>query len=291
MVKRLLGVLSYVGMLLVFGALAVRFLKPEWDQVRRSTRHGPVSRSSVLYTLGQWREIAAHFQQRNARYGALAGVGVLVVLGILVAVNYLSDAPEHAVGSHGQPAVQPVRADGEAGAGPEGPGQVHRVRPGGELRPIPAPARELRVQLQSGAGRVHRRRSATRISATAAERRHHPDGRHRVHGPHRACHDRLRAGPDQRPDQAAQPDQAEGLLPERTWREGSGELRTHGLQRHRRCPEARQLPVRQAGTRADERDSRRRHDDRRRRAHARTFSSRKCRSSRSTSPRRPASCS
>ena len=30
--QRLLGILSYVGMALVFGALAVRILRPEWDQ-------------------------------------------------------------------------------------------------------------------------------------------------------------------------------------------------------------------------------------------------------------------
>ena len=46
----------------------------------------------LLYTLGQWREIVACFGSRNARYGTLAGVSVLVVLGILVAVNYLSNA-------------------------------------------------------------------------------------------------------------------------------------------------------------------------------------------------------
>jgi ABC-type uncharacterized transport system involved in gliding motility auxiliary subunit len=89
MVKRLLGVLSYVGMLLVFGALAVRFLRPEWDQYAVYAAWTGLA-LVVLYTLGQWREIVAHFQQRNARYGALAGVGVLVVLGILIAVNYLS---------------------------------------------------------------------------------------------------------------------------------------------------------------------------------------------------------
>jgi ABC-type uncharacterized transport system involved in gliding motility auxiliary subunit len=89
MVKRLLGVLSYVGMLLVFGALAVRFFKPEWDQYAVYAAWTGLA-LVVLYTLGQWRDIAEHFRHRQARYGALAGVGVLVVLGILVAVNYLS---------------------------------------------------------------------------------------------------------------------------------------------------------------------------------------------------------
>jgi ABC-type uncharacterized transport system involved in gliding motility auxiliary subunit len=89
MVKRLLGILSYVGMLLVFGALAVRFFRPEWDQYAVYAAWTGLA-LVVLYTIGQWREIGEHFRQRNARYGALAGVSVLVVLGILIAVNYLS---------------------------------------------------------------------------------------------------------------------------------------------------------------------------------------------------------
>ena len=89
MIKRLLGILSYIGMLLVFGALAVRFLKPEWDQYAIYAAWSGLA-LVVLYTIGQWREIVAYFQQRNARYGAIASVGVLVFLGILVAVNYLS---------------------------------------------------------------------------------------------------------------------------------------------------------------------------------------------------------
>lgn len=89
MVKQLLGVLSYVGMALVFGALAIRTVKPDWEQ------YAPYAALTglalvLLYVAGQWREIVAYFKQRNARYGALASAGVLVVLGILVAVNYLS---------------------------------------------------------------------------------------------------------------------------------------------------------------------------------------------------------
>jgi ABC-type uncharacterized transport system involved in gliding motility auxiliary subunit len=98
MVKRILGVLSYVGMALVFGALAIRAretlgieaLGAEWDQYAVYAAWTGLA-LVVLYTIGQWREIAAHFQQRNARYGALASLGVVVVLGILIAVNYLSN--------------------------------------------------------------------------------------------------------------------------------------------------------------------------------------------------------
>ena len=89
MMKRILNVLSYVGMALVFGALAIRVLKPEWDQYAVYASWTGLA-LVVIYTLGQWREIVAFFSRRNARYGALAGASVLIVLGILVAVNYLS---------------------------------------------------------------------------------------------------------------------------------------------------------------------------------------------------------
>jgi ABC-type uncharacterized transport system involved in gliding motility auxiliary subunit len=87
--QRLLSILSYVGMALVFGALAVRILKPEWDQYAVYASWAGLA-LVLLYTVGQWREIVAFFRRRNARYGAIAGASVLVVLGILIAVNYLS---------------------------------------------------------------------------------------------------------------------------------------------------------------------------------------------------------
>jgi ABC-type uncharacterized transport system involved in gliding motility auxiliary subunit len=87
--QRILSILSYVGMALVFGALAVRILRPEWDQYAvYASWAGLVL--VLVYTIGQWRDIVAFFRRRNARYGAIASVSVLVVLGILIAVNYLS---------------------------------------------------------------------------------------------------------------------------------------------------------------------------------------------------------
>ena len=87
--QRLLSILSYVGMALVFGALAVRVLKPEWDPYAVYASWAGLA-LVLIYTVGQWRDIVAFFRRRNARYGAIASVSVLVVLGILIAVNYLS---------------------------------------------------------------------------------------------------------------------------------------------------------------------------------------------------------
>jgi hypothetical protein len=43
----------------------------------------------LLYTLSQWREIAGLFGRREARYGSLALTSVFVVLGIIIAINYI----------------------------------------------------------------------------------------------------------------------------------------------------------------------------------------------------------
>lgn len=87
--QQILSILSYVGMAMVFGALAVRVFKPEWNQYAVYASWTGLA-LVLLYTIGQWREIVAFFRRRNARYGAIASVSVLVVLGILVAVNYVS---------------------------------------------------------------------------------------------------------------------------------------------------------------------------------------------------------
>ena len=87
--KQILNILSYVGIALVFGALAVRWTKPEWDQYAFYATWVGLA-LVLLYTVGQWREIMTFFRRRSARYGALASISLLVMLGILVAANYLS---------------------------------------------------------------------------------------------------------------------------------------------------------------------------------------------------------
>jgi ABC-type uncharacterized transport system involved in gliding motility auxiliary subunit len=89
MIKNVLNIVGWLGTALVVAAVAVRFMRPEWDQYAIYAAWAGLA-CVVLYTLGQWREIADYFRQRNARYGAIASVSVLVFLGILIAVNYLS---------------------------------------------------------------------------------------------------------------------------------------------------------------------------------------------------------
>ena len=96
--NRALNVLAWVGTGLVFVAAAVRILgwadaisvSPDMDRYAMFASWTGLA-LVLLYTLGQWRQIAAWFGHRNARYGTLASVSVLVGLGILVAANYLAN--------------------------------------------------------------------------------------------------------------------------------------------------------------------------------------------------------
>ena len=89
MLQRILSILGWVGTALVFGAVAIRFVRPEWNQYATWGAWAGLA-LVVLYTLGQWREILNHFRRRQARYGALATTGVLAALAIAVGVNYVS---------------------------------------------------------------------------------------------------------------------------------------------------------------------------------------------------------
>jgi ABC-type uncharacterized transport system involved in gliding motility auxiliary subunit len=97
-VQRILNVLAWIGTALVFGAAAVRILGftdslTVSANVDRYAMYASWAGLAlvVLYTLAQWRSIVEWFGGRNARYGTLAGVSVIVGLGILVAANYLSN--------------------------------------------------------------------------------------------------------------------------------------------------------------------------------------------------------
>jgi ABC-type uncharacterized transport system involved in gliding motility auxiliary subunit len=88
MFKRIGSIIGWIGTALVFGAVAVRFLKPDWDRYAYwGAWAGLVC--VLVYTLSQWRDIAGAFRRRQTRFGALTAASVLIVLGILVALNYL----------------------------------------------------------------------------------------------------------------------------------------------------------------------------------------------------------
>jgi ABC-type uncharacterized transport system involved in gliding motility auxiliary subunit len=89
MLRRILGLLGWLGVALVFAAVAIRFLKPEWQPWYNGLAIGGLV-CTLLYMLSQWRDIARSFSGRQARFGTLAVASALVVLAILAALNYLA---------------------------------------------------------------------------------------------------------------------------------------------------------------------------------------------------------
>jgi ABC-type uncharacterized transport system involved in gliding motility auxiliary subunit len=88
MVNRILSLVGYLGMAMVAVSLAIRFGYPAKEQWAYYLAWGGLV-CVLVYTLSQWREIGTVFSRRQARYGTLAATSVLVVLGILVAINYI----------------------------------------------------------------------------------------------------------------------------------------------------------------------------------------------------------
>src|SRR6186997_259453 len=88
MVNRILSIVGWIGTGLVLVAVAIRFGYPAKEQWAYYLAWSGLV-CVLLYTLSQWREIGSVFARRQARYGTLAATSVLVVLGILVAINYI----------------------------------------------------------------------------------------------------------------------------------------------------------------------------------------------------------
>ncbi len=88
MLKRILGIIGWIGTGVVFAAVAVRFVHPAWERYSYWMAWAGLA-CILVYALGQWREVARFFGGRQARLGTIAVTSSLVVLGILIAINYL----------------------------------------------------------------------------------------------------------------------------------------------------------------------------------------------------------
>jgi ABC-type uncharacterized transport system involved in gliding motility auxiliary subunit len=90
MTQRIFNIVGWLGTLMVAGAVAVRVNLIPLDPNVWAARFAWTGLVLMaVYLASQWREIVEVFSGRQARYGTLASVGVLVVFGILVAVNYI----------------------------------------------------------------------------------------------------------------------------------------------------------------------------------------------------------
>ena len=88
MLKRLLGALGWLGSILVFTAVAVWFVRPDLESLRRALAFAGLV-SILLYGAGHWRQVGRAFERRQTRHGTLAGTSVVLVVLIIVAINYV----------------------------------------------------------------------------------------------------------------------------------------------------------------------------------------------------------
>jgi ABC-type uncharacterized transport system involved in gliding motility auxiliary subunit len=85
---RIFNIISWLGIALVLAAVGVRFGLPAQEKYATYLAWAGLA-FIVVYILSQWREIGGFFGTRSGRYGTLAASSLLIVLGILVAVNYI----------------------------------------------------------------------------------------------------------------------------------------------------------------------------------------------------------
>ena len=89
MANKLVGIIGWVGTALIFSAVGIRFLRPEWMQYGSYlTWAGLVC--ILIYMVGQWRDVVSFYGRRQARYGTISLVSIVAGLGVIVAINYLA---------------------------------------------------------------------------------------------------------------------------------------------------------------------------------------------------------
>ncbi len=89
MLNKILGLAGWLGTALVFAAVAVWFLQPDSREISRGLALGGLA-CVLLYLLGQWRDIVAIFAGRRARLGSITTASIVMVVGILAAINYIA---------------------------------------------------------------------------------------------------------------------------------------------------------------------------------------------------------
>lgn len=94
MLNRIAGIVGWIGTGLVAGAVAIRLFKPEFASYGYWLAWAGLA-CVVFYMLGQWRDVAKAMGRKQTRLSTIALAGVLIVLGLLIAVNYLASRRNH----------------------------------------------------------------------------------------------------------------------------------------------------------------------------------------------------
>jgi ABC-type uncharacterized transport system involved in gliding motility auxiliary subunit len=89
MFGRIANILGWAGVALVLAGVVTWLVRPEMVGLRQGFAISGLV-CIVVYAASQWREMGATFTKRSARYGALAVVSLIVVVGLLIGLNYLA---------------------------------------------------------------------------------------------------------------------------------------------------------------------------------------------------------
>src|SRR6476646_3273952 len=88
MVNRIIGMVFWLGVAALLAATGIKYGTQGKEQYVSYLLYAGLV-CLLIYVLGQWRDIVKSFSSPQGRYGSLAGVSVLGVLGIPVAINYI----------------------------------------------------------------------------------------------------------------------------------------------------------------------------------------------------------
>jgi protein-S-isoprenylcysteine O-methyltransferase Ste14 len=70
-VKRVIGILGWLGVALVVAAVILRFTRPQPPELYQRLAMAGLA-VTIIYALTQWREIGRSFQGRQMQYGSVA---------------------------------------------------------------------------------------------------------------------------------------------------------------------------------------------------------------------------
>ena len=130
MLKQIAGIIGWIGVAIVAFAVGIKLeiYLPGWVPYINYLLAAALV-CILIYMLGEWQDIVAFFGKRQARYGTMSVVSILVGLGIVVAINYLGvrqnkrwDLTENQAFSLSEQSTKVLQEPRLAGA-------VHRLRP------------------------------------------------------------------------------------------------------------------------------------------------------------------
>jgi ABC-type uncharacterized transport system involved in gliding motility auxiliary subunit len=90
MFGRIANILGWAGVALVLAGVVIWATRGEMVALRQGFAIAGLV-CIVIYAISQWREIGGTFSRRQARYGSLSAISIVVVAALLVGLNYLAE--------------------------------------------------------------------------------------------------------------------------------------------------------------------------------------------------------